>query len=197
MKKTIIINTHIFSKSWLLYKALQDSWLIHPVYRKDRLYLNNNDLFVNNNIAHKSRNKKAMFLDILEYNYEICPKKIDYSKLILINYIRDPIESIQDMIDFKKMKLKNAFNYYFFRLLRIIQISQKSKNVFISHKDIIEKKESVEKYLRTICETDDIVLPCLSKEKQNNTFQKKTVELIEKKYEYYLYKIKQNNKLID
>jgi len=104
----------------------------------ERLYTSNSDLYNTSRIKHKSKSKKSFYVDEVLFNH-LLSTKIDYTKLILINFIRRPKETLESIIHFKRIDAVFALRYYQYRLNRIYQISKiAQKSIFLKFESLAE-----------------------------------------------------------
>lgn len=189
MKKTIIINTHLCSKSEILYFSLAGHKDIKGCWnpKEMRPYLNNMRIIENNKINHKSKNKKSFYLDQVRYNHELSTKLIDFSKLIIISLIRKPEESIRDIIIKAKKSPLEALRNYTFRIKRIYQVANKCNNsIFLTYEQLSNKNVSIflEKEL-SISNLEINYLKDEEKESFNIKIPKQIIKESVERYEFY------------
>lgn len=141
MKKIILINTHLYSGSEVLYSSMSDHPLIQSCRKLGglRLYQSNLDLVRLSEVRHKSNKKKSFYLDEVAYNQSLSTK-LDYSKCFVINFLRRPKETLESLVFFNKLNPLFALRYYQYRLNRIYQISKIAKNsIFLKFESLDEK----------------------------------------------------------
>lgn len=196
MKKIVFLFSHAYSGSDILYKSLDNTFLVQGYRDKNISYFNSSHLFDLTNLEHKRDLRSAIYMDEILNNYSFYLKN-DYDKCHFIYLIREPIETLSFMIQKSEKSTYFAVRQYCFRLRRICEIAKKTPGaLFLNWKDL-EKKESlniIEGYLNL---KEDLIITkdMLSSLKfKGNVYIKK--ELLDKaldSYEKYLFFMKNQN----
>jgi hypothetical protein len=203
MKKIVIINSHRYSGSTLLYQAMCNHSLIQG-YDEKRTYFTAFDLLEFNRFSHKIKAKSAIYLrEVLSNQY--LSTKMDYSKVFFIHIIRRPIDTLNFLINEEKMSPSFALRHYCFRLRRICEIAKRTSNsVLFTYEDL--KKPETLSFLESILGLKTKIdflhssLRTIEKEWKNNLISFEGIKSAEDCYErhfYYLSQLKNVRKLID
>ena len=203
MKKIVIINSHMYSGSTLLYESMCNHSLIQG-YNEKRTYFTTFDLLELNRFSHKIKGKSAIYLrEVLSNQY--LSTKMDYSKVLFIHIIRRPIDTLNFLISEVKMSPSYALRHYCFRLRRICEIAKRTSNsIFLNYEDL--KKPKTLSFLESILglKTKIDFLPSslrkIEKEWKSNFVPFEGIKSAEDCYErhfYYLSQLKDIKKPID
>jgi hypothetical protein len=194
MKKILLINTHMFSGGDGLYWSLASNPHIQGCkHLGERSYISNMDLYVTSKIKHKSSSKKSFYAETVEFSH-LLSTKIDYSKFIVINFVREPKETLESIFHFKKLQPIFALRHYQYRLNRIYQISKVAKkSVFLnfnSSKEFMIK--SIEKLTGLVIDMKENQFDVFKKGFKRDTIPKEYLEEGERCYERYHYLLKES-----
>jgi hypothetical protein len=190
MKKIILINTHLCSGSEALYWSLSKNPFIQGCrnINIEKKYYTNLDLLTISSNKHKLDSKKSLYLDEVLFNH-VLSTKIDYTKCIVINFIRSPKDTLESMLHFKRINPIFALRYYQYRLNRIYQISKVAKKCVFLKFESIEKEEI--NYLNNLTDLDLNIkkeyFEGFKKGFKKDTIPKELLEEGDKCYERYHY----------
>lgn len=192
MKKLIIINSHLYSGSEILYNFLASHPLIQGIKQANNLnyYYSNFDILKVCSQNHKSKSKKSFFIDEISHNY-LLSTKLNYEKLFIIAFVRRPKETIESIVRFRGIKPLFALRYYQYRLNRIYQISKIAKNfIFINSDSFNESSSNKIKEFINFKEEFLIkkeIFNLLNNNLQDNYLSKEHIAVAEEIYEKYHY----------
>jgi hypothetical protein len=198
MKKIIIINSHEGSGSQALYYSMINHPSIHGCkeVNKENGYITDLDTLRVLSKKHKSKNKIQFFLDEINHNHLLSPN-LNFKKLFIISFIRNPLESIEVICSSRNIEPKFALRHYEFRLNRIYQISKKAKeSFFLTFNDLSneEKIYNLEKKLdlRSKINFKKEILSYFKKTYMKNAIPKEIIKESEECYERYHYLLTRN-----
>jgi hypothetical protein len=141
MKKVIFICSHLFSGSNQLYAAMQQNPRIQGYKSKN---LNNYESSMNiinlMSCRHKANNNSAIFMDEINFNYQISTKNV-YSSCKFIYVLRSPEQCIPQIISNFGYRPLNAVRYYTFRLRRICEMARNTPGaVLLTFDDLLNDR---------------------------------------------------------
>jgi len=198
MKKIILINSHMYSGSEALYFSLNSHPLIQGCKRAGKLsgYTSNLDLFNTASKKHKSKLKKSFYLDEVSFNH-LLSTKIDYTKLIVINFLRRPKETLESIVHFKKVNPVFALRHYQYRMNRMYQVLKKSnKCTFVTFESLDdESMEAIQNFIgldRKVKLSKEMLSSFKSGFKKD-TIPKEVIRTAEERYEQYHFLFKDHS----
>lgn len=158
------------------------------------MYQSNLDLVRLSEVKHKSNKKKSFYLDEIVYNHALSTR-IDYSKVILINFIRRPKETLEHLVFFNKIKPLFALRYYQYRLNRIYQISKLTKNsIFLKFENLDDRALSqLSSIIGLNITLKEELIESLKRDFKKDIVPKDILESCEDCYERYHYLITELN----
>lgn len=195
MKKIVFICSHLYSGSGMLYNAMNSHSKIQG-YKADALnrYISPIDLIGLTNFKHKVKNRSAIYMDEILYNFQISSKDIyHYCKFIYL--VARPVNTINFIISHDKKNPNYAVLYYKFRLRRLCEMAKRTPGaVFLTYDQLFESKvmDLISEYLDL---SDPILFDPSSLEFFNRGFGTDLLGLnlrseVENTYEKYLYFLK-------
>ncbi len=184
MKKIIFIISHLGSGSSELVKSLNKN--PRCVFYESKNVYDHPDAFDLLLRYHKLMNLScAIYGDHILYNQSIVHDKF-LEKLKFIYIIRSPKDALQSIHENYKYNYKNAYNYYRFRLRRMCEMANKTKNfLFFTYDELFDKNNlnKINNYLNLIEPIDMIK----KEEKEDFNFYNKSFSLAQDCYEKYFY----------
>ena len=141
MNKIVFVCSHLYSGSQSLIESMNQ----HPRIQFHNLapvmmYSSPLNLQTLSNQGHKCKNKSAIYMDHLLYNYELSTASaFSYCKFIFV--IRPPETTLNFLISEKKYKPEFAARHYSFRLRKLCQLSKMcSEGVLLTWEDLLENR---------------------------------------------------------
>lgn len=195
MNKICMICSHCCSGSDFLYSAMNDHPRIQGYFNGTYNYYENPQSLLNlTSNDHKLSNRAAVYMDHILFNYQISTKNI-YKNCDFIYVIREPYYVLHEMVLKLKYKPEHALNYYSYRLRRICEMAKKTPNgLLLLWEDLISGRAS--EMVSTYMSLDDKIdfNPELLKNSlcESNISLAKEIDKAEKKYEKYIFWIKNN-----
>lgn len=187
MKKVVFLVSHLGSGSNLLSNILDNNPRIQG-FRTGKSYVNFHSLESLTDQPHKLDNTAAIYMDELNFNYNLASKSL-YSSCKFIYFIREARGSLEDLILNYKYYPAAAMRYYCYRLRRICEMSKNTPDAILLTWDNLHKKEGMELIEEYLNLRERLIVPDMS------SIITKTVplEIVEKSqnaYERYLYFLK-------
>jgi hypothetical protein len=148
VKNTVLINTHLGTKSEILLKCLNKNPRIQ-VFKTGKNYDNMQTLHYLTAYPHKLRNSAAIYLDEINFNsrfsclafYKICK---------FVYLVREAKPSLNLILKTTNFSQKSAMLYYTHRLRRLYEMARRTPNaVFLTLENVVSGKglPLIEKYL--------------------------------------------------
>jgi len=203
MKKITLINSHCYSGSSVLYDAMCECSNIQGYKSKDldNNYFSNISLLNLTKKDHKKRNRSALYLDEILYNYSLSTK-LDFSNCFFIIVIKRPEGVLRRMILNNKLKPTFAVRHYTYRLRRLCEMTKCCSNyVLLTFEDLKNNigTEYISNYLK-LKETITLEkesLDFLDKELDVKSLKYEHIKEAESSYERYFYFLKQQKNLVN
>lgn len=151
MKKVLFLCTHLGSCSQALYDVLESSSRIQGYKSKNpNVYNSNYNLITLMSMGHKLKiSSSCIYMDELNYNFQLNDRNLS-KKCKYVFFVRNPIDSIGEMVRFHGYKPFYAYRYYCFRLRRLSEMSIRlSDSLFLTYDDLCEGKgtDLIQEYL--------------------------------------------------
>lgn len=143
--------------------------------------------------------KKSFYLDHLRFNHQLSTRLIDYEKIIIISFLRKPIETIKDIILKSKKSQIGSLRNYTFRMKRMYQIAKKcKKSIFLTYEQLEDKNKIVKLLEKELNIKDLKILNFKKSESKDVNLPKNIIAEAEERYEFYhnLFKSNKNIKSI-
>lgn len=188
MKRVLFLLSHFCSGSDPLYHSLNQ----HPKiqgFRENIIYENRQSLITLTSRDHKLDNESAIYMDELLTNNTIADKKI-YSECRYIFILRDPYDTLNEIVATKKYEPRRALNHYLFRLRRMYSIAMKAPDsILLTFADIESGKGSdmIMNYLKL---KDTVVIPSVRSMELDNLIPLSFQEEASAAFEHWLYRLK-------
>lgn len=166
MRRVLFLTSHLCSGSEVLFESLCTHSKIEG-YRTNFVYSSFLDLLRLTEFSHKENNSSSIYMDELLFNHSIS-SKIIYEMAYYIFYLRNPRDTINEIVSCLGYTYASAVSYYILRLKRLSYIAKKSKCVLFTPESsliCLEKLLGLKKEI--------ILAPVL---------QKKTEDLIPQKF---------------
>lgn len=195
MKKIVFLCSHLYSGSGMVYDAMN----LHPKIQgykniSTNRYMSPVDLLTLTNYNHKIKNRSAIYMDEILYNYQISSKDIyRYCKFIYL--VRRPIVPISFNISLDKKKINYAILYYKFRLRRLCEMAKRTPGaILLTYDQLIDGKgmDLISEYLDLPqpIDFDNSVLTSLNRGFGTDLLGPNLRLEVENTYEKYLYFLK-------
>lgn len=199
MKKLIFVCSHLHSGSSELCKILSE----HPKIQycnnfEKQTYSNPVDMFQATSSSHKMKNKSAIYLDHLLYNYQLSIKSA-YSYCRFIYLVRSPEPVINLLISNDTMSFDQAVRHYTYRLRRLCEMFKNTPDaVLLTWEDLKsgDFKSKIENYL-SLSPPIEITQENISKFYEYESFSNQfDLSDVENKYQKYLYFLKSQSLIL-
>lgn len=141
MNKIVLVCSHLYSGSQVLLESMnQNPRIQHYNLASSFNYTSPLSFHTLIKQDHKMKNKSAIYMDHLLYNYELSTSAaFSYCKFLFV--IRPPETVLNFLISEKKYKPQFAARHYAFRLRRICQLAKRcSGGVLLTWQDLLENR---------------------------------------------------------
>ncbi len=185
MKTCLFILSHLGADSSVLFKSLDKNPMIQG-YNTEIIYDHPEALENLTSQGHKLDNSSAIYMEELLYNHFISSKHI-YKLAKFIVLIRQPKESLNEIVYSYDYTPYDAFKYYCYRLRRIAEMSKVIDGIFVTWEHLGKQSELISKYLD--------ISPLQLEQRRiipRNLIPTNLIDKAQERFEWYHYFIKQH-----
>jgi len=149
MKRLLFITSHFGSGYEAIFELMDRNPLVQTIITEYTFSHPNEIMGLLMMNEHKSDSPLATYMTPLLMNSMLSHKGVvDFSKFVY--FIRPPLNSLHEMVDFGTHTPTSALNHYLFRMRRIAQLAEMTPGaVFLTWNNLVKKEglNLVEEYL--------------------------------------------------